>query len=76
MLQPELLHYCFKGSEKGYESGCAGGYDDWVCCSSYNPCMEGEGDCDGEWECLGRLICGDDNCGSSMAWGMDCCVPP
>ena len=49
------------------------GQDDG-CCTEDTPCIEGEGDCDSNDECLGSLICGDDNC----PWGDrdDCCEAP
>ena len=37
---------------------------------------KGEGDCDTDAHCSGNLKCGLNNCGSSMADGLDCCYDP
>ena len=46
------------------------------CCSNgiEGFCGEGEGDCDAHSDCVGSLICGNDNC----PWGDgdDCCMQP
>ena len=48
---------------------------DSECCSAQNPCGSGEGDCDENIECVGNLICGSDNCGSSFPnQNADCCT--
>ena len=51
------------------------------CCTSSNPCDVGEGDCNLDSECAGRLICGSDNCRTKYStpgsnWGSfaDCCT--
>ncbi len=36
-----------------------GGHPDW--CTVYGPCDEGEGDCDGDAECLPGLVCDEDS---------------
>ena len=56
------------------------------CCSSeYYLCGENEGDCDGNHECIGNLICGHQNCKSIYnspedftIWSdiHDCCYDP
>ena len=44
------------------------------CCSSNIPCGSGQGDCDGDTECAGDLICGKNNCGPEFLWSSaDCC---
>ena len=49
------------------------------CCTSANPCGDGQGDCDTDEECIDGLKCGqgnglDDNCGASFSDdGYDCC---
>ena len=45
---------------------------DWSKCSQDFPCADGEGDCDDDIDCKGRLICGNDNCAIGPL-GMDCC---
>ena len=44
------------------------------CCSEEKPCGVGQGDCDMDSECEGKLKCGDDNCDASF-WDSrtDCC---
>ena len=44
------------------------------CCRPDKPCVEGEGDCDTDDDCLGELVCGKQNC----LWGDrdDCCRQP
>jgi len=47
----------------------------WSCCSQLKPtefCKEGEGDCDSDDECEGRLVCGKGNC--TWGKGRDCCM--
>ena len=50
------------------------------CCTSSNPCGEGEGDCDSDEDCMGSLKCGqgsghDDNCDNTLGFpgDYDCC---
>ena len=47
------------------------------CCTTFGPCGEGEGDCDGDEECAGDLKCGTDNCPWNGYGGSkdDCCAP-
>ena len=40
---------------------------------SKTPCGEGQGDCDGDAECEGSLVCGHRNCVNSSI--TDCCAP-
>ena len=48
---------------------------DSSCCTAQNPCGRGEGDCDEDYQCLGDLVCGIDNCGSQFpVGGADCCT--
>ena len=52
---------------------------DWSCCSSFNQCNVGEGDCDVDYQCKGNLRCGNNNCkaigitGSNWYDSADCC---
>ena len=57
------------------------------CCTSSNPCTLEDGDCDGNSECAGSLVCGTDNCKEGLLSGepasggypsstYDCCIPP
>ena len=61
-------------------TGCdwSGNTDDvtWDCCSSSNPCMIFEGDCDGDEDCSGHLLCGSNNCFDSFSSTADCCYDP
>ena len=49
------------------DSPCSSTGDDIAdefCCSPDNPCDEGEGDCNKNSDCSGRLECGTNNCDS------------
>ena len=52
------------------------------CCTSINPCGEGEGDCDEESDCKEGLKCGNKNCRSmhggdhGISEDYDCCYNP
>ena len=50
----------------------------WDCCTQQNPCAKGEGDCDLDHDCLGDLVCGEDNCHAELGfpWNADCCKEP
>ena len=48
----------------------------WDCCSSSSPCWLFEGDCDGDDDCIGHLICGSNNCFDSFSSTADCCYDP
>ena len=53
--------------------------DQGQCCSSENPCDEGEGDCENDSECSGTLVCGINNCkqfGQFFHEKDDCCEKP
>jgi len=52
------------------EAPCDGGDD---CCTLDGGCGLFEGDCDSDADCLGRLVCGSDNCGF-WTFGDDCCA--
>jgi len=52
-----------------------GGPDDWNFCKG-RACSEGQGDCDGDDECSGSLVCGTDNCRTYNRGALktsDCC---
>ena len=69
-----LLHF-FEKATSG--TSCKNNVDDWSCCRSWNPCDEGEGDCDSDVECKEGLVCGYNNyCGPGFPSGFDCCVRP
>jgi len=53
---------------------CDGSQTAWDCCSSSKQCQENEGDCDGDDDCHGNLVCGKDNCIGGAA-DADCCTP-
>jgi len=58
---------------------CAGRHVDngERCCTSLAPCIEGEGDCDGDEECAEGLVCGNNNCNQFAAFFHpkdDCCI--
>ena len=61
-----------------YLIGCDPANNGGSCCTSSNQCGEGEGDCDGDSDCRGNLVCGTDNCNgpSYMSSWMDCCETP
>ena len=46
----------------------------WGCCTESNPCFKDRGDCDKDSECLGQLVCGNNNCGDGAHPGLDCCL--
>ena len=54
---------------------CRGGNS---CCTYYNKCGSGEGDCDRNSDCKGSLYCGTNNCAwkwsSFDSWTDDCCT--
>ena len=60
-------------------SGCdwTGTLDEnWLCCSSSQPCGVSEGDCDNDDECLGHLLCATYNCFTPFSLYADCCYDP
>ena len=45
------------------------------CCTFQNLCDIGEGDCDSDFDCMGELVCGFDNCdGPNFDSTDDCCT--
>ena len=56
-------------------TSCHNGNGGKSCCSKSYKCKEGEGDCDDDNDCLGNLICGNDNCNQKLGFGSDydCC---
>ena len=67
-------------------TGCQDGFNGnggGSCCTGFNQCSEGEGDCDLDSDCFGDLMCGqgnglDNNCDSSLGFpaSHDCCYDP
>ena len=60
-------------------ASCAGGSNDWDCCSDGSPCNKGEGDCDLDSQCALGLKCGTDNCRNfnpAANPSADCCYEP
>ena len=56
---------------------CLGRQGEINCCTSKNPCNEGEGDCDRDSHCAEGLVCGKDNCRNftkEAKANSDCCV--
>ena len=51
---------------------------DGGCCTEANPCVEGDGDCDNDKQCVGSLVCGRHNCGGKAPFDNadDCCMRP
>ena len=55
---------------------CGATVADWSCCSSANPCIVEDGDCDSDSECESGLTCGTNNCGPLFPYSFDCCESP
>ena len=56
---------------------CDANEDSMDCCSQEGvTCGLNEGDCDGDDECSGGLICGTDNCVGWTDSAADCCIWP
>ena len=70
----DFLYFCFL-LLAGF-TGCDWSWETWGCCSFYHPCGIFEGDCDGDNECAGNLVCGTNNCFSSFSSTADCCIQP
>ena len=49
---------------------------EWDCCSIEQPCLADDGDCDSDDECIGDLICGENNCQDDTTLYEDCCTRP
>ena len=47
--------------------------NDMNCCTPWNKCGYGKGDCDYDSDCQGNLVCGNRNCGEQYGH-MDCCT--
>ena len=43
------------------------------CCTPDKPCDVGMGNCNGNDDCVGNLICGDKNCGTGFLKDDNCC---
>ena len=58
-----------------FSVGCDGGNS---CCNPFHQCSENEGDCDNDYDCLGHLICLQNNCPSLPSFEPtdDCCWDP
>ena len=54
--------------------------EDDNCCTTSDPCGEGEGDCDDDFDCQVGLICGNSNCKNKTGYQWDptddCCYNP
>ena len=48
------------------EDSCCGEDSGGSCCTEVNPCYLGEGDCDNDNQCMGDMICGTNNCDTSL----------
>ncbi len=48
-------------------------HGDSSCCTYEEPCDLGEGDCDYDYQCRGKLVCGNSNCRHRALRGYDCC---
>jgi len=53
----------------------------WNCCTEEEPCYEGEGDCDTDWECADDLLCIKNSCPDTFTARVghskpDCCGKP
>ena len=72
-----------------FEARCNGNQNNtWDCCSygflnlNLNLlCGENEGDCDNDWDCVGNLLCGNNNClnidlSDNFTSNHDCCYTP
>ena len=59
-------------------TGCHYGNGGSSCCSSSNKCLEGEGDCDDNNDCIENLQCGHNNCDKGLGFDSDsdCCYDP
>ena len=55
---------------------CNGTDYDSECCSSSKKCCIDQGDCDSDFECVGALVCGSNNCPSPFHSNADCCENP
>ena len=56
-------------------------FGNWTgCCTNDHPCYFGDGDCDSHDQCLGDLVCGQNNCdlelGFEFTADSDCCTLP
>lgn len=75
-FEPEHLEYGRTGSgiTKGSPGASNGDLD--YCNDPANTCDDGEGDCDGTFQCTAPLVCGRDN-GPKLGFpqGFDICVP-
>ena len=59
-------------------TGCHDGTGGGSCCKPSKQCLEGEGDCDENNDCIGNLLCGVDNCDQRLGFSAysDCCYDP
>merc|ERR1712060_457133 len=65
------------GGEKCEIKKCNGGTEAQVgdCCTASKKCKEGQGNCKNDDECLGDLVCGENNCGQGFYDKANCCEP-
>ena len=69
LLPPDLMVRCGKWHLDLFK-----GNDD--CCTSERPCYQNEGDCDGDEDCFGNLICLQDHNCPWVSDEDDCCGYP
>ena len=74
---------CVSFLNKTCKSNWKGGSDadTWSCCTDRAKCIENEGDCDSDDQCIDGLICGENNCifvnpGLNFDPAADCCIQP
>jgi len=65
---------CYDDGYTPEVTGCADG-SDGSCCTTSNLCGIGDGDCDSDDQCQDDLLCGSNNCDTSLGFGpnWDCC---
>ena len=75
-----MLIFSYRTWEIVHPTGCHIGRNEGSnCCSSSNQCLEGEGNCDDNDDCIGNLQCGQNNCDKGLGLfdsDSDCCYDP
>ena len=64
----------FIGSFSGCDWTVGSGY--YQCCSDSNKCGVAEGNCKKDDDCLGNLLCGEQNCFDPFPDDYNCCYDP